>query len=82
MAFFVPMEDEADETAELQIRSGSSWNTVAESAIDPLSRTALFRVEDWESAIDRDYRVIYRWDSDRWGGSCQLERYGSQGSGR
>lgn len=63
MAFFVPMEDEADRTAELQVRSGSSWNTVAESAIDPLSRTALFRVEDWDSAIDRDYRVIYRWDS-------------------
>ena len=63
MAFFVPMEDEANRKVELQVRSGSSWSTVAESGIDPLSRTALFRVEDWDSAIDRDYRVIYRWDS-------------------
>ncbi len=63
MAFFVPMEDGADKTAELQIRSGSRWNTVAESAIDPLSRTALFRVDDWDSAIDQDYRVTYRWNS-------------------
>ncbi len=63
MAFFVPMDDEANKTAELQVRSGSRWNTVAISAIDPLSRTALFRVDDWDSALDRDYRVTYRWSS-------------------
>ena len=63
MAFFVPMEDEANQTAELQVRSGSQWSTVAESTIEPLSRAALFRVEDWDSAIDQDYRVTYRWNS-------------------
>jgi alkaline phosphatase D len=63
MAFLVPMEDEAKQTAELQVLSGSSWSTVAESAIDPLSCTALFRVDDWDSTIDQDYRVTYRWNS-------------------
>ncbi len=63
MAFFVPMEDEANKVAELQVRSGGKWGTVARSTIDPLSRTALFRVDDWDSAIDRDYRVTYRWNS-------------------
>lgn len=63
MAFFVPMEDEANTLAELQVRSGGKWSTAARSAIDPLSRTALFRVDDWEGAIDRDYRVTYRWNS-------------------
>jgi len=63
MAFFVPMETEANKTAELQVRSGTSWNTVAESTIEPLSRAALFRVDNWDSTVDQDYRVIYRWNS-------------------
>ncbi|MDA1069218.1 MAG: alkaline phosphatase D family protein [Verrucomicrobia bacterium] len=63
MAFFVPMEDEAKQTAELQVRSGSRWSTVAKSTIEPLSRAALFRVDDWDSTIDHDYRVTYRWNS-------------------
>lgn len=61
MAFFVPMEDTANKTAELQIRSGDAWKTVATSEIDSLSRTALFRIDDWDSKRDFAYRVAYRW---------------------
>ena len=79
MAIFVPMEDGANQTAELQVCSGSSWSTVATSTIEPLSRTALFRVDDWGSSIDQDYRVSYRWNSTRgpaqaqWGGMVRKD---------
>ena len=52
---------------------------MAASAIDPLSRTALFRVDDWDSAIDQDYRVTYRWNSNdgealaSWGGTVRKD---------
>lgn len=61
MAFFVPLEEGANKTAELQIRSGDGWKTIANSEIEPLSRTALFRVDDWDSSVDHEYRVTYRW---------------------
>ena len=63
MAFFTPMEDGASRTATLEVRSGSSWQTVAESEIEPLSAAALFRVDNWDSDVNRDYRVTYRWNS-------------------
>ena len=63
MVFFVPMEDTANNSTELQIRSGDAWKTVAQSQIEPLSRTALFRVDDWDSTQDFEYRVVYRWNS-------------------
>jgi len=79
MAFLVPMEDEANRMAEFQIRSGSGWKTVAESEIESLSRTALFRVEGWDDKKDQEYRVIYRWDAAKgkslasWGGTIQKD---------
>ena len=63
MAFFVPMEETANKTVELQIRSGDAWKTVAQSEIEPLSRTALFRVDAWNSSRDFEYRVTYRWQA-------------------
>ncbi len=63
MAFFNPKEDGASRTASLQLRSGSIWESVAESEIEPLSSAALFRVDNWDSDVNRDYRVTYRWNS-------------------
>lgn len=63
MAFFTPMEEEASRQAELQVRAGSGWETIARSEIEPLSSAALFRVDNWDGAVDRDYRVSYSWDS-------------------
>jgi alkaline phosphatase D len=74
MAFFTPMEAGASRTATLQIRSASGWRTIAESSIEALSRAALFRVDDWDSSIDQDYRVTYNWEAingertDSWSG--------------
>jgi hypothetical protein len=46
----------------LQIRPSSQagWRTVAESRIDPLARTATFRIRDWDDANDAPYRLLYR----------------------
>ena len=45
----------------LQIRSGGgSWRSVGESKIDPLSRTATFRIAKWDDTRDIPYRVVYR----------------------
>jgi len=46
----------------LQIRNAPSaaWQTIARTALDPMARTATFRVLDWNDAKDTPYRVVYR----------------------
>ncbi|GAB5559023.1 MAG: hypothetical protein SynsKO_06700 [Synoicihabitans sp.] len=80
MAFFVPLENEAArQKAELQTRTGVNWKTIATSVIDPLSRTALFRVDDWDCKRDQEYRVNYQWESTEgtalasWGGTIRKD---------
>lgn len=74
MAFFVPMEDSASKTAKLQIKRNNRWTTIADAEIEPLSRTATFRVEHWNESQEADYRVAYDWRSTNgnttayWGG--------------
>ena len=63
LAFFVPMEDEANDMATLQLKTNSGWKTIAENSIDPLSRTALFRVEKWDQNSEHEYRVAYQWNA-------------------
>ncbi len=49
----------------LEIRSGDKgWKKIAEAPIDPMARTATFRLENWESGSDIPYRVTYNWGPD------------------
>jgi hypothetical protein len=79
MAFLVPMESGASNVVELQTYLKGAWKTVAESAIEPLSLTANFRVEDWDTSIDKKYRVTYSWKSAQgyklstWGGTIRKD---------
>ncbi|CAN0271772.1 unnamed protein product, partial [Chrysoparadoxa australica] len=43
MTFFVPMDETENNRAQLQIRLGSNWQTIATSQIDRVSRSVLFR---------------------------------------
>ncbi|MGK0237982.1 MAG: alkaline phosphatase D [Candidatus Pelagisphaera sp.] len=43
----------------LSIKEGSDWKAVRRAAIDPLSRTAHFRIEAWDSAKNADYRLSF-----------------------
>jgi len=61
VALFPPIGAEDAQTARLEIRRRNSWSTAAEASIDPLSRTALFRIEEWDDRTDVDYRVVYEW---------------------
>ncbi|MEQ9287614.1 MAG: alkaline phosphatase D family protein [Cyclobacteriaceae bacterium] len=65
MAFFVPMGAQENNEAELQVQTGTGWETVATATIEPLSNSALFRVENWNDQIDRKYRITYKWNDAR-----------------
>lgn len=54
------------EPVRLQIRRGAQgpWRTIATSTIDPLSRTAAFRIPKWQAGADTPYRVAYKMTRD------------------
>jgi len=54
-----PLGPDDSQVAELQIKSGSSWETIARGRIDPNGYTIGFRVEDWTRAEDTPFRVNY-----------------------
>jgi alkaline phosphatase D len=53
-----PVENHS-EPVRLQVQRNGAWKTVASSAIDPLARTATFRVPKWPSKEDVRYRAAY-----------------------
>ncbi|XAM01578.1 discoidin domain-containing protein [Phycisphaeraceae bacterium D3-23] len=58
-AQFLPMDEDAAHSAQLQVRRGGRWATLATAQLDTLSWTANFRVPDWDDSADHDYRVRY-----------------------
>lgn len=52
----------ASKEVSLQIKDGPSaeWRVIARTTLDPLARTATFRVTNWNDAKDTPYRVSYR----------------------
>jgi phosphodiesterase/alkaline phosphatase D-like protein len=46
-------------SVEFQIKSNHSWQSIAQEPIDELSRTATFRITDWNSDEDIPYRIVY-----------------------
>jgi phosphodiesterase/alkaline phosphatase D-like protein len=55
MAQMAPVEMPTDEV-QLQVRG----RTIARAAIDPMSRTAAFRIPNWNGKVDTPYRVVYK----------------------
>lgn len=78
MALFPPIGEDDEWTARLEVRGRTGWSEVAEAPIDRLSRTAVFRVEDWDDARDQDYRVVYRWQDEdhEWSGVVRTDPRG------
>ncbi len=54
-----PIGARDDQRVRLQLRPGNAWQTRAEAPIEPASRTALFRVTDWDDTRDTPYRLAY-----------------------
>jgi len=73
-AQFPPLADTDPRTADLQIRSpGGTWETVARAELVTPGWTAPFKVTDWDSSRDVEYRIAYPGVSDT--GSRQLSTY-------
>ncbi|MEM1355167.1 MAG: discoidin domain-containing protein [Planctomycetota bacterium] len=59
-AQLMPLGEADPATAVLQIDTGGGWIEVASAQVIAPGYTATFRVDDWDSALDTPYRVVYR----------------------
>lgn len=48
--------------AELRVRRGTAWRTVARATVDPMACVAQFRVANWDETKDAPYRVVLQHD--------------------
>jgi alkaline phosphatase D len=58
-AQMAPVSENESQIVILQVQKNNNWKNVGEAEIDKLSRTASFRVEDWDTSKDTPYRVKY-----------------------
>jgi hypothetical protein len=58
-AQMAPMGEANDEFVLLRVKEGGKWATIAKSKIDPLARTARFRLKNWQAGEDVPYRIQY-----------------------
>ncbi len=59
MALLPPMGEADNQKVSLLLKDGENWNTVAIESIEPDSRTAVFKIENWDATKAMDYRVEY-----------------------
>lgn len=55
-----PIGSKDGQTVDFQIKSDNNWKTILQEPIDPLSRTAGFKIEDWDVSKDIAYRIAYQ----------------------
>lgn len=53
--------DDSDEPVRLEMKKGKSWKQVDQSAVDDLSRTAIFTLSNWDDTKAVPYRILYDW---------------------
>ncbi len=58
-AQMAPLGENDGRTVKLLIREENNWKSMGESGIDPMARTAHFRLEDWRGDADVPYRLVY-----------------------
>ncbi len=54
-----------DALATLQLKTNGVWETIRKIQVDPLTTVAEFRIDDWDTTRNREYRVV--------SGSSQIE---------
>ncbi|MDX2245290.1 MAG: alkaline phosphatase D family protein [Bacteroidia bacterium] len=59
-AQMAPVGPDDDGVVHLEVKVGEKWVELAEAAIDPMARTATFRVDEWTSEADIPYRLRYQ----------------------
>lgn len=61
MAHMAPVGKTENRAVLLQIKDSKKWKTIARETIASLTRTALFRCENWNHMRDIPYRVRYKY---------------------
>ncbi len=56
-----PVGREDGRVAYLEVKRKDGWRRIGSATIHPLSRTATFRIENWNSKADHRIRVCYRY---------------------
>ncbi|MDD4107357.1 MAG: alkaline phosphatase D family protein [Prolixibacteraceae bacterium] len=59
MAFLPPIGISDNQQVSLQIKENELWQTVSTETIESDSRTALFKLANWDSSEDKEYRIEY-----------------------
>lgn len=55
-----PLGKRYSQEVKLEVRRvNGEWRTIGKAKIDDFSRTALFRVENWDDGVDIPYRLVY-----------------------
>ena len=59
MALLPPIGKNDNQQVSLQLKKGENWETVATESIEPDSRTAIFKLENWDPTQIVDFRTVY-----------------------
>ena len=59
MALLPPVGENDNQKVSLKLKNGECWETVANESIEPNSRTAIFKLENWDATKAVDYRLEY-----------------------
>lgn len=59
MALLPPIGENDNQIVNLQLKKDEIWETVASESIEPDSRTAVFKLDNWDAGKDVPYRVEY-----------------------
>lgn len=54
-----PLKEGEDRTVRLEIKQNGSWKQIARTEVIERGWTALFRVENWDTTKDIEYRVVH-----------------------
>lgn len=54
-----PVGKDDSQTVQFQLLNHNKWEMVQEKQIDPMARTATFKIENWDSKDDIPYRLEY-----------------------
>jgi hypothetical protein len=56
-----PISEMDNQIVELEFKTGKKWVSAGSKPIDPDSRTATFRLENWDPLKEKEYRILYRY---------------------
>ena len=54
-----PLGKDDNQDVELYLKNNGNWELAGKESIEEYSRTAIFRVEDWDNLKDQPYRLMY-----------------------